>query len=485
MYWLKFAIKWAALVAVVGCICFAVYIGVGLSRGLDPFPRFGSRPHVVIITQITVIDVVNGQALLDRNVSIVGQTITDIGTGGRVSGAKDVTIIDGRGKYLIPGLWDAHVHTVELSDRLHFPLLRAYGVTTIRNMGDGCSWRDDLTCVPDTTYWAKSLSSQMDLMPKIVSTASYHIEKLSSNRDADRLVSAIKKRGDNMIKIQLEDNATVRDFKAIVEAAYRNRLQVSGHLPAAVNLWDRNFDALTSIEHDTQLLPHCETTPRHSTNTNVADQCTKLLAMLAKRGTAFVPTHVASSGQDVALLSGDVKQSGLLSYTTDLISLAWRGYRFAHVTGSDKQDIDRLRNQHRAALALTKKAHLAGVPVLAGTDALDAFVLHGVSLHDELEYLVRAGLTPGDALRSATYAPAKHFKLDRKIGQIAKGQQADLIILMHNPLADIRATRAIHTVFAKGVMYNAKDRKRLRAFSKRQAASHAVNARAWFAISGL
>lgn len=484
MHGLKSVIKWTVLAAIAGGLCFTVYVGVGLNRGLDPIPRFGSRPPLVIIKKITVIDVVNGQALPDRNVTIVGQTITDIGTSEPKAGSNDLTIIDGRGKYLIPGLWDSHVHTLELSDRLHFPLLRAYGITTVRNMGDGCSWRDDLTCVPDQVYWLKSLHTQLDLMPNIVSTASYHIEKLSSPRDADRLVSEIKKRGDNMIKIQLEDNANAADFRAIVDAGYRNGLPVSGHLPAAVNLADSNFDALNSIEHDTQLLPHCGTMSLHSKKTKVTDQCSKLMAILAKRRTAFVPTHVSSSGQDVALLKGRAKQNRLLSYNTDLIGLAWKGYRFAHVTGTDKQDVERLRKQHLDALALTKKAYLAGVTVLAGTDALDAFVMHGESLHEELEYLVRAGLTPSDALRSATYSPAKHFKLDHKIGQIATGQQADMIILTQNPLDDIRATRAIHTVFAKGVMYNVKDQKRLLAFSKRQAASQAVNSRAWFAILG-
>ena len=468
---MKRLFKWVAALAIVLILACGLYLAIGLTRSLDPIPQFGTRSPTVLITNVTVVDVDTGKALRDVDVHIVNGTIAAIG-GVAPDHAKPVeTVIDGRGKYLIPGLWDAHIHTVALSDRLHFPLMLAAGITSARNMGDGCSWTTDLRCSPDRKNWQKSIQ-----LPTIVATASYHIEDLDRPADARALVRAIKARGDDMIKVQIEDDPGARKFKATVMAASSEGMSVSGHVPSSANLTEQAFAAFASIEHDTQFMPLCLRVPQA--------MCDTLLATLAARRTAYVPTHVASSGQDVALARHASDQDDLLGFTSSAISTLWRAYRFIHRSGINQADLVDLKRQHQNALRLTLRAHRAGVPILAGSDALDAFVLHGESLHDELAYLVRAGLTPVEALRAATVVPSRLFGRNGETGKIERGQKADLLLLTQNPLESIAATRSIHSVIANGVIYDADDREKMRRFVKRQAASHAVGARSWWALFG-
>ena len=468
---MKHLLKWVAALASVPLLAFAVYLAVGLTRSLDPIPQFGTRSASILIRNVSVIDVADGKTLRDVTVTIADGTIVAIGKDIAVPAKRAVTIIDGRGKYLIPGLWDAHIHTLAVSDRLHFPLMLADGITSARNMGDGCSWSNDLECTPDRMEWQRSARS-----PRIVATASYHIEDLDRPADARALVRALKARGDDLVKIQIEDDPDASKFRAIVEASRSEGIKASGHVPPNIDLTDPAYAALQSIEHDTQLMPLC--------SSGAQSPCDRLLATLAARGTAYVPTHVASSGQDVALARRTPDQDQLLGFTNSSISILWRAYRFMHRSGLDQADLVEYRRQHETGLRLTRRAHLAGVPILAGTDALDPFVLHGPSLHDELAYLVRAGLSPLDALRAATVVPARLLGRSGETGRIEIGQRADLVLLTRNPLENIEATRSIETVVANGIIYAPEDRQRMRLFVKRQAASHAVGARSWWALFG-
>ena len=162
----------------------------------------------------------------------------------------------------------------------------------------------------------------------------------------------------------------------------------------------------------------------------------------------------------------------------------WDATVFLHRTGTDKDEGASLKRTHRYALQLTRMAHQAGIPILAGTDSLDPFVLHGTALHEELEYLARAGLSPVEVLRAATISPATTIGATGETGQIDVGQKANLILLTRNPLMDINATRSIDTVVAEGVVYNPQDRAAMMAFVRLQANNFAVSARSWWALLG-
>lgn len=470
---LRRVVKWTGVSIGAVIAAAGLALAAGLAKPLDPIPHFGIRPDQLVITNVTIIDVADGTARQGQTVTIERGKIISVASADTAAPAAGAMVIDGKGKFLIPGLWDAHVHTLAMSDRLHFPLMLAHGVTTIRNMGDGCSWRSTLDCAADREQWQPSAER-----PRIIASASYHIEQLDSAADAQGLVSAIKARGDDLIKIQLDDenDPDGAKFAALVQASSGLNLPATGHVPSAARLTDPVYQGLSSIEHDSQLMPLCRA--------DAPAPCAAVLAALAQRRTAYVPTHVASTGQDVALARYRPEQDRLLPFNSSALAGVWQAYRWLHRSSTDAQDLAAFEQTHRDALRLTLQAHRAGVPILAGTDALDPFVLHGPALHQELAYLAHAGLSPAEVLRAATTSAEMTIGKGGQTATDGAGNRADLVLLDRNPLVDITATRSIHTVVANGAVYGPRERARMIAFVKDQAASFAVGARSWWALFG-
>ena len=352
-------------------------------------------------------------------------------------------------------------------------MLLANGVTTVRDMSEGCSWRDDLSCVPDRANWRQQQRDGKLLMPRIIAGASYHIESTdalaNSSEAAVRetyraLIKILQQRGDNSIKPQLSYNANPRLFEILLEEAALANMPVAGHVPYQYDLARPSSAPLISVEHDSGLLPQCSTARAQYDGRNRAkasllaamnaQRCDAVLQAMAAQRIAFVPTHIAANAQDYFLVNDEATNTPNLHYVVAPMRWMWRAYSAANKAGIKKSDKDTLYKLYRASLDLIKRAHAAGVPVLAGTDAMDANIVHGFSLHDELQQLVQAGLTPIDALRAATIVPATHFGRAHDLGSIEVGKIADLVLLSANPLSDIRNTKSIRAVWLNGQHLN-------------------------------
>jgi hypothetical protein len=242
---------------------------------------------------------------------------------------------------------------------------------------------------------------------------------------------------------------------------------VSGHIPFSVDLATA-MHPLGSIEHDWSLLPQCSDFRARFDGKNRSKaalvagisrpRCQRVLDQLSRRGVAYIPTHIASTGQDAVFSTGLTFPVAGLSrrYVIAPQRWIWALIRSAGKEGPEEQKV--LGEVHQAALRLTKQAHAAGVTVLAGSDALDADVIHGFSLHQELQYLVSAGLTPSQALFAATIGPARALGMESLLGVIEPGKLADMVLLDANPLADIRNTQRISAVVADGRVYGKPER---------------------------
>lgn len=463
----------------------ALAIGVALPvQELRPFPR---EALPVVIDDISIVDLSAGVARSDQTIVIVGERIVYAGNAAAAPVQANARRVSGKGKYAIPGLWDMHVHSVDLSAQLHFPLLIANGVTSVRDMGDGCSFGGDLKCTPMAPQWEKLSSADALLAPRLVSTASYHVEEAEEG-----IVAALRKRGDRMLKLQLDSDADPKVFHSLLRQAKEAGMQAAAHLPYTVDLLDPQFGPLGSIEHDDGVLPQCSTHDpqfdgRSSSKMALlqrADEarCDAVLAQMAKRGIAYVPTHVASSGQDWLLLSGAYRRDERLKYVALPQRLLWRAYASVHVAGTGDDDRAPLEAWYKAAHKLTARAHARGVAVMAGSDALDAYVTHGFGLHDELAQLVKAGLTPVHALRAATSAPARHAGLERDFGSVEAGKVADIVILDKNPLDNIAHSRAIDSVIYGGKLHQRSDLDAMLAFVEQQASSYSLNSKFLWAM---
>jgi len=449
-----------------------------LALATPPVPAAPSRLPRVIIHDVAIVNPDSGgRTTTAQTVVIEHDRIVYAGPADAAAAALPGTRIDGRGKFLIPGLWDAHVHTLRLAPQLQLPLLIANGVTSVRDLGDTCSWSTNLSCVSPAAAWQRAISNGAMVGPRLQQVVTYHLEEPPTDgAELRSLLLALKARGENMIKLQLDPTIEARDVAELLRLADSLGLRVGGHLPFTVDLASSPV-AWVSVEHDWTLLPQCSRT-RASFDDRTASkpallrafdsvQCDAVLATMRARGTAYVPTHIASTGQDAVFASGPPASANTARYIPAPQRLAWQIVRAAgKVSEPEARD---LRAYHSAALQLTKRAHDAGVVVLAGTDAVDPEVVHGYSLHEELEYLVRAGLTPAQALAAATTVPARFMGVDGVVGRIAAGQRADLVLLDADPLIDIRHSRRIHTVVFDGRVFGPTERAALLTFVEAQA----------------
>lgn len=436
------------------------------------------RSRVTVISNANVVDPRgNGSIAHGQMIVIVGDRISFVGANGSRPVPEGATVIPASNKYLIPGLWDSHIHTLRLSPQLHFPLLVANGITSVRDMGNTCSWSDSVDCEPETSRWRTQIQRGAITGPRIVESVSYHLEAVPE-RDAElrELIDTLDDRGEPFLKIQMDDQVSPDDFAKVMRATGDKGFTVSGHIPFSVDLMD-GAHPLGSIEHDWSLLPQCSDFRAQFDGKNRSkaallagmntSRCKRVLKHLNQHGWSYTPTHIASTGQDAAFSRGVAPSVSTQRYVIAPQRWIWAFIRFAGKEGPEEQEV--LSEAHQAALRLTKQAHEAGVTVLAGSDALDADVIHGFSLHQELQNLVAAGLTPSQALFAATTGPARAHGFESQLGLIEPGKYADMVLLDANPLLDIRNTQRISAVVADGRVYREPERATAMQFVEDQA----------------
>jgi hypothetical protein len=469
-----------ALIAVLASLALA-FIVINLLAWPEPSVlRAPARSSVTVFTDANVVDPRgDGGIAYGQMVVVVGNRIAFVGADGSRPIPEGARVIPAGARYLIPGLWDSHVHTLRLSPQLHFPLLIANGVTSVRDMGDTCSWSGSTRCEPATPRWRTQIGRGEMTGPRIVETVSHHLESApEDDAELGELIDTLRHRGERFLKIQLDDQVPPQDFARIMRVAGANGFRVSGHIPFSVDLAQASHP-LGSIEHDVSLLPQCSDSRAQFDGRNRSkkalvaalsgSRCQRLLDDLATRSVVYVPTHIASTGQDAAFSTGvGTSVAGLVQrYVIAPQRWVWALIRYAGRGSPDEQTV--LGDFHRAALRLTKQAHEAGLVVLAGSDALDADVIHGFGLHQELRTLVSAGLTPAQALAAATVDPARAFGMESQLGVIEAGMLADMVLLDADPLLDIRNTQRISAVMADGRLFSEPERSAALRFVEDQA----------------
>ncbi len=474
---ITFVLKRALTIALaVGAMLFA---GVNiLALAVPPLVSAPAQSPLLIIDAVAIVDPDSGgRVSVAQTVEVEKDRITYVGPARdgttRVPGRR----IDGRGKFLIPGLWDAHVHTLRLAPQLQFPLLIANGVTSVRDMGDTCSWSTDLACSSPRRGFQQAIANGLMVGPRVPQAISFHLEDVPSDSlELRALLLALRTRGEPFVKLQLDPMVPSDVAAEVLRVADSVGLRVGGHLPFTLDLLATRVP-FVSVEHDWTLLPQCSRA-RASFDDRTGSKigllaawdnarCDSLLTSLRTRGTAYVPTHVASTGQDVAFSIGPPASANTARYIVAPQRLAWSIVRAAGKVSESEQRV--LREYHAASLRLTKRAHDAGVTIMAGSDAIDPEVVHGFSLHEELQYMVRAGLSPAQALATATTVPARFIGAAGGGSLIAAGQRADLVLLDANPLLDIRNTTRINGVLADGRWFGATERQALLRFVEKQA----------------
>jgi imidazolonepropionase-like amidohydrolase len=435
--------------------------------------RTGSSRKPIYITHVTVISTETGKEFHDRTIIISNERISAIEDSKNVNVPPGAKVVDGTGKYLIPGLWDMHVHTLAPERRdTYFPLFIANGITGVRDAG---AW----VPLPEIRRWRQELASGTLVGPRIVGVAgplvdgpgATHVHTgfpndtggavtVSNAAEARAVVADLQQQGADFIKVY---NQVPREaFFAIADEAKNRGIPVVGHVPWSVTAAEASNAGQRSMEHLDAPVLECafarmpnlrdqmlagKAPPPPEILRTALDHCdpakmTALFTVFANNHTWQVPTLVQLLFTERQADARDPR----LKYVIAPIRNEWS----AMLTRADK-DLDLWHRVFLLKLDLVRAMRAQGVRFLPGTDSPSwPGTIAGFDLHDELQLFVRAGFTPAEALRAATWDAAEFMGKLNDFGSVAKGKMADLLLLSANPLSDIRATTRISEVFLGG-----------------------------------
>jgi len=443
---------------------------------------FAGRPtksSVLVIDHVTVIDVSGGPARADQTVVVSGDIISVVARSGSIEAPKSAQLVDGRGKFLIPGLWDMHTHIAGISAKpswakqVLIPLLVANGITGIRDMGG------DLDALEQ---WRREISSGVLIGPRIVaagpmllpprrSTAldpADHAElRVGTPEEARKAVGQLQRRGADFVKIiEVSRDA----YFAISEESKKDGISFAGHIPSDVTAVEASNASQKSVEHIiySSLAFDCsaqevelrqkasEAAKKRDRQTMAAitdeanrtfspEKAAALWLTFKKNGTWVTPTLFSIYAN--AHHFDDSPTDLQLAFLPSALRKEWAPSQ--NPTQDDRDTAAWWQRQFENDRKLTGEMHRAGVRLLAGSDSLDRYVFVGASLHQELQMLVTAGLTPLDALQTATRNSAE-FLGRKDLGAIAAGKRADMVLLEADPTLEIANTQKISAVILAG-----------------------------------
>lgn len=449
-------------------------------------PRPGhARPDesMLAFRNVTIVDLRDGTLHAGQTVIWDRSRIVAVGPSASQQIPAGTQVFDGQGRFLMPGLWDMHVH-LWLNDEATgpqdglLPTFIANGVTAVRDMGDSDLLR---STVPLKKQWDAEARAGLRVGPRVVAAGSIAIDGPQSvddsqpsfvgaatPADARKLVHAlVDESSPDFIKVY---SRIPRDsYFAMMEEAQRAGITVAGHKPLAVSFIEAADAGQRSMEHAREILldssglaAGLQQNPkernlsparlREVLDTHDPAMLRNIFAALTRNDAYYVPTHITrlfdwkAAANDRTYLD-DPRLKRLPAGLQESVRKDVESTR-ARLT--DPKDADIYRAFFEKGLEATRLAHEAGVKIMAGSDTGDSYCFPGSGLHDELSWLVKAGLSPLAVLRAATVVPAEYMNRSKDFGAIAPGKLADMVLLERNPLANIDNTRAIDTVIFNG-----------------------------------
>ena len=456
---------------------FCAVLSAALCTACGPPPReFASG---TAIENVAVVDVAAGSVAEGRTVVVQGRRIAAVASPEDLALGDGVERIDGGGGYLIPGLWDMHVHELSTGFDPALPLYIANGVTGMRDMWGAV---DEAREAQEAIAAGERVGPRSIVAGNITDGANawWPGSVIADTPERGRfVVDSLVDAGAGFIKVYsaLEADA----FAAIAGQAAARGVDVAGHVPFTVAAGDASDAGMRSMTHMFGIVEGCSSNDAEVRATrgewmalraeggefpnpffdpglygkilDAADDrlCGELMGRLAANGTWLTPTLTVLSSM-ASLDRLREQDDPRLAYMPGLIVQGWK-MRLPGTEPDTPENIEVRERFFDRQLAVTGMAAAAGVRILAGTDTPNPFVYPGFSLHDELELFVRAGLSPRDALATATTAPAEFLGATDSLGAVAEGRLADLVLLEANPLEDIGNTRRIVSVVADGRLF--------------------------------
>lgn len=420
----------------------------------------GLALQLLAITNTTVIDPSTGSAREDQTVIVRDRRIAAVGSASSTRVPSGARRIEGRGTFVIPGLWDMHVHNDLPGGRGLLPLFVAHGVTGVRDMNGR---------LEPLRAMQRDIAAGRQVGPRMVVSGPYiigqpvplpHLLARTAGEGA-RAVDSLIRTGVDFIKVH--NGLTPAAYFGAARRARERGIVFAGHVFPPVTPVQAADSGQRSQEHLSAFPNEC--TPADSTRLAAAHPIQRLLlgpctsvpqvpdyAKLAARGSWITPTLIVQT--PAAELRLSVRRGDRVSafFTDSLIDLI--GIVMPLPPDPSPTHVMLGRELFGRRVALVGALARAGVPLLTGTDSPLTTSLPGESVHDELDLFVQAGMTPVQVLRAAAWEPVRYLAATDSMGTVAAGKVADLVVLEGNPLTDVRHVRRIRAVVANGVAYD-------------------------------
>ena len=428
-----------------------------------------SSNTTVAIVGVTIVDPSSNQpSSADQTILITNGVISAVGPTAAMALPANAHQVDGRGKFAIPGLWDAHVHFMNTGVTA-LPLLIANGITSVREMGG---------YIDSTRAWQTRMRAGTLVGPRIVtpgpilesprylqgvverSTGSnsqlalrvlpYRI-RVGDSIEATRAIDSLVKLRVDFVKIRTSANPSA--FYATLREAKRAGLRVAAHQPNTVSIRSALDSGQTDLEH--AIFP-----PLSRLSEATRDS---VYRSFVSNGAWYTPTLTVSKA---VMLSGDSAYRAIFSadairlderrpYASPWLLGWWRMQVEERAGDTSSTRAAQGEEAYKSSTNDVHRMHELGVNILAGTDAGSVLVYPGFGLHEELQRLVEdAKLSPRDALWSATVGPARFARLENRLGTLASGKIADIVLLDADPLENIRNSRRIFAVIQAGRVFS-------------------------------
>jgi imidazolonepropionase-like amidohydrolase len=397
----------------------------------------------VAFVDVTVVPMDRERLIANQTVVVQGQTIAEVGPAASVKIPEGAVRVDGRGKFLMPGLSEMHAHIPggqapdELIDRTLF-LFTSAGVTTIRGMLGH----------PRHLPLRERAARGEIISPTIYTTGpSFNGQSATSEEQARKMVAEQKASGYDLLKIQ--PGVTRSVFDALVAEAGRQRIPFAGHVPADVGLHRALEARYASIDHIDGFVEALvkEGTPKEALSkpgwfghnlVPYVDE-SKIASLVAKTrasGVWIVPTEnlmeIFMNTDDPEVFAKRTE----IQYMPRPMVEGWIKQRKQFLSQPDITP-----EKSKAFLDLRKRLikalHDGGAGLLLGSDAIQTMSVPGYSIHGELQAIARAGLTPFQIYTTGSTNVAKYFGVEKQVGTVAKGMRADLVLVDANPLANV------------------------------------------------
>lgn len=442
------------------------------------------------ITNVTVVD---GTDAPERVATVIVE-------GDRIAGIRDagdrpagLRIIDGTGKYLVPALWDMHVHLAarpepDLAERMMMPLLLAHGIVGVRDMGGPLARVVDLR----SRVGRQELAGPRILTPGPfvdgAGEADPMFRRAPDAASAATIVGELAASGVDFIKAQAGLQPAAH--RALASAARDAGLTLAGHIPTSMSVEEVVQNGQRTIEHvspalvgDGMLLMACSSRPhellaelraietargslpaeeiarreavlrQRTVDTYDPERALTLGRLLRDRGVWIVPTLIWSASFRPQTREDDGR--GLaMEYVPAAMRTRFVQARRQFIARQSDEALAAARAVAVASARAVRDLHAAGARILAGTDTFDAFVLPGVSLHQELQLLVEAGISPRAALQAATRNAAEARGTQDVEGTVAAGKRADLLLVDADPTLNIGNLARVSAVVSGGRLYD-------------------------------